>query len=601
MRKTKHFAGLIGAFSLSLLVVFGSFYPGAVEAASPLVVPINWGLFTSGRPTDANSVRIGTILNHTNKYALTTWYDGVKNFDAQTGAYLNFGGISESNIRPSASEGLALAASIQTGLYDPAITGVSLATAKARATKLIRSVAYRHKVNIAGGWGDQWQSPLFAAYAGHAGWLMWDDPGLSSNDRQDIRQMVEYEANRYIGYRVPYYKDAAGTLIYPGDSKAEENAWNAMLLQTATAMMPDHANYDAWNYKNHELMVSAFARPANVGSGTIVNGRSLAHWLYGSNANNDGTVINHDILHPDYMTTMSENHHAGLVNSLAGKPTPTAAFVGSDVTYDGLVDLNFVAGSAYPPGPAIAAPGGTIYRDGSSSIYYPQGNDWGTARRMHFALNDVQSKAFGFDNLASQKGDYWEPYHAQAVLDMQYLHVDRRTYATATQDDYSGREEWVAAHAAQAYLTKWIVHQGAFSKTNTATPIVIDNIDREFTMSGGTWTLASPGDRLGPNVRYTAAGTGSVKGRFTPRITTAGNYRVSAWWTAFPNHATNAPYTIRHSTGAAVVPTNQEANGGQWRGLGTYHFNAGTGGYVELSNNANEYVTADAVKFELVP
>lgn len=74
-----------------------------------------------------------------------------------------------------------------------------------------------------------------------------------------------------------------------------------------------------------------------------------------------------------------------------------------------------------------------------------------------------------------------------------------------------------------------------------------------------------------------------------------------AWWTAFGNHATNAPYTITHTTGTSTVVTNQEIDGGQWNLFGTYAFNAGTGGYVELSNNANEYVTADAVKFELVP
>jgi hypothetical protein len=572
-----------------------------VKMASPLVVPINWTRFTAGRPADVASRRVGTILNNTNRYALTTWYNAVKNFDVQTGPHLNFGGVAEGNIRPPASEALALATAVMTGVYDPAITGVAVVTAKAVAGKLIRSLAYRHKVNLTGGWGGVWQSGLWAAYGGVAGWMMWDDPSLSSNDRQNVRQMVEYEANRYIGYRVPYYKDAAGTIVVPGDSKAEENAWVAMLLQTATAMMPNHANHAAWLYKGIEMMVSAFSRPAEISGTTVVNGRSLAHWLYGSNANNDGTVINHNRLHPDYMTTISQNNYSALVNSLAGTQTPQAALFNCDIVYDALVDLNFVAGSIYPPGGAIAAPGGTIYRDASSDIYYPQGNDWGTRRRMHFALNDMQATAFGFDGRASQKGSYWEPYHAQLVLDMQLRHSDRHTYATSTEDTYTGREEWVAAHAAQAYLTKWLVHQQAFSINNASVPIVIDNLDREFTVLAGTWTTTAPPDRLGPNVRYTAAGTGSSRVRFTPRITVAGDYRVSAWWTAYPNHATNAPYTIRHSTGTTVVRTNQETNGGQWRDLGTYRFNAGTAGNVELSNDANEYVTADAIKLELIP
>jgi len=312
-------------------------------------------------------------------------------------------------------------------------------------------------------------------------------------------------------------------------------------------------------------------------------------------------VINHNRLHPDYMTTISQKAYSAIVNSLAGTPTPKGALFNCDTVYDALVDLNFIPGSTYPPGGTITPPGGTIYRDGTSDIYYPQGNDWGTRRRMHFALNDTQADAFGFDGMASQKGSYWEAYHAQLVLDMQLRHSDRHTYATATEDTYTGREEWVAAHAAQAYLTKWLVHQRAFSINNASVPIVVDNLDREFTVVAGTWTTTAPPDRLGPDVRYTAAGTGSSRVRFTPRISVAGDYQVSAWWTAFPNHATNAPYTIRHSAGSTVVRTNQETNGGQWRDLGTYPFNAGTTGIIELSNDANEYVTADAIKLELVP
>lgn len=70
----------------------------------------------------------------------------------------------------------------------------------------------------------------------------------------------------------------------------------------------------------------------------------------------------------------------------------------------------------------------------------------------------------------------------------------------------------MAAHAAQAYLTKWLVHQRAFSINNASVPIVIDNLDREFTVLAGTWTTTAPPNRLGPNVRYTAAGTGSSRG-----------------------------------------------------------------------------------------
>ena len=44
---------------------------------------------------------------------------------------------------------------------------------------------------------------------------------------------------------------------------------------------------------------------------------------------------------------------------------------------------------------------------------------------------------------------------------------------------------------------------------------------------------------------------------------------------------------------------NQEQGGGGWTYLGTYCFDAGTGGSVVLSDDADEYVIADAVKWKL--
>jgi hypothetical protein len=65
--------------------------------ASVTVVPINWSVLNKGLPTDANSVRMGTILNNTNRYALATWYTakGYASSSQQAANYLDFGGADE--------------------------------------------------------------------------------------------------------------------------------------------------------------------------------------------------------------------------------------------------------------------------------------------------------------------------------------------------------------------------------------------------------------------------------------------------------------------------------------------------------------------------
>lgn len=567
-------------------------------ASSEPVAPIPWRTLSNGAPSDPNSVRMGTILTNSNHYALTTWYSVVKLFDVPSQSrsyYLDLGGVDELSIRPVASEALALAVSLKTGLHDPLVVGVGLDDAEQKTAKLVRSLAHSHRSSRTGGWGNSWQSALWAALAGQAGWLMWDSKHLSSSDRRKIQNMVAYEANRFIGYRVPYYQAPSGAVITRGDSKAEENSWNAMVLQLATAMMPSSRKYHAWTYKAHELMISAFAVPRDVRSSATVSGRSLADWLAGSNANPDSTVVNHNIVHPDYMTTISHNTFAALNYSLVRRPTPSAAFFNSSKVYGAFSRLHFTAGARLASGGRAASPGGPIYKGGSPDIYYPQGYDWGPDRRIHFALADAQAHAFGYDNLSRQRGSYWEEHHAQVVLDQQNLHVDKRAYTTSDQDSYSGREEYVALCAAQAYLTKWLIHQNAFSRTTTPIPLVINAQDRDFSTPSGSWASSSPVDRLGVTTRSTRPGSGSSRARFTPKITQAGRYTVYAWWPVNRDHATNTPFVVRHKYGTVRLLRDQTTGGGRWNVLGTYYFRAGSGGFVEINNRADGTVIADSV------
>ena len=98
---------------------------------------------------------------------------------------------------------------------------------------------------------------------------------------------------------------------------------------------------------------------------------------------------------------------------------------------------------------------------------------------------------------------------------------------------------------------------------------------------------------------YVPAGDGSCTATWTPPLEDTGNYNVYAWWVAKSNRATNAKYTVYYNGGSETVKVNQEWNGSQWNLLGNFPFAAGTSGYVVLSDDANEYVVADAIKWEL--
>ncbi|MBB5785641.1 NEW3 domain-containing protein [Jiangella mangrovi] len=476
----RRLAGLVLAAVLPVAAVAGP-APSAVAAtpAADAVAPIDWDRFDAGLPGDAQAERTRAILLNSSEYTLRTWFPA--RYGAQTGEYLDLGGVGEGHIRPPGSAALGLATVLATGAYDAAATGVPEEQAREVAVRLITSIAYRHEANSAGGWGTEWQSALWAFNAAFGGWLLWDD--LSGADRERLARMVRAEADVFLDYTVPYYQRPDGTVVTPGDSKAEENAWNAAFLNLAVAMMPANPNVAVWQDKALELMISAYSRPGDQLEDTEVNGKPLSDWLNGSNIFADGTLVNHSRIHPDYFTSIANSVGAPLAYALAGRDTPRAALHNAGVVYEALADHVFAA-------PPNAAPGGTIYvRDAAGAatadVYYPQGNDWGTSRQMHFLLLDTLADSYGFDAGSDVPAADWAAAHAQRVLDMQARFDDGRTYGAASEDTYSGREQWVALLAARTYLTHWLDHNTDVAFTNQAFPV------RPGDRPGATLTLAA--------------------------------------------------------------------------------------------------------------
>jgi RHS repeat-associated protein len=94
-------------------------------------------------------------------------------------------------------------------------------------------------------------------------------------------------------------------------------------------------------------------------------------------------------------------------------------------------------------------------------------------------------------------------------------------------------------------------------------------------------------------------GAGANTATWTPNVAQAGTYEVYARWTQHANRATNATYTVTHAAGASAVPVNQQQGGGTWNLLGTFSLSPGSAHKISLSDQANGFVIADAIR--LVP
>ena len=390
-------------------------------------------------------------LRYSVKYCVTTFQDSFRQY---LGKYYDFSfNNDEVIIRPPAFVGFTLAVAAFTNLSDGGQPVVN-DTDRAFAIRLLTSLAKAHVAN-GGFWGNQWQSALWASRVGCGAWMLWDY--LDPEDQEYVRNMVIYEADRFLGMSAPVWSG-------PGDpdTKAEEDAWNASIDELAASMMPGHRNASAWLEKSIEYRLNSKARKSDLSRNEIMHGRPLQNWLLGYNIYEDGSVINHGIYpNPDYIGAIPALTNFGaVVFPLAGKRIPVAVLFNQDLVYYCLADREWSSGEYAPPG-------GTIYQS-DGSIYWPPLSGAEIERKNSFyiwAMADASANLLGFDNLTKQRGDYWERLHGKRLLQDQSARLDGscgESIETGGKDAEYNAVEIIAMR----YMLHWLKYQGVIGFTN---------------------------------------------------------------------------------------------------------------------------------------
>ena len=136
--------------------------------------------------------------------------------------------------------------------------------------------------------------------------------------------------------------------------------------------------------------------------------------------------------------------------------------------------------------------------------------------------------------------------------------------------------------------------------------VVVDNRDGGFSTTGSWSESGSIDEYLGSSL-YSGQIGGTA--RWTPTLPSAGLWQVYAWWSNRRSDGTlfdrdsAADYVIHDSNGQSIVTVDQDVNGGKWNLLGTFEFNEGANGYIELVRDENNtaFTSADAVWLVKVP
>jgi hypothetical protein len=134
--------------------------------------------------------------------------------------------------------------------------------------------------------------------------------------------------------------------------------------------------------------------------------------------------------------------------------------------------------------------------------------------------------------------------------------------------------------------------------------VVLDNDDIEVTfvgnwnISGGSVYFGDAGDV--PYQFATTSPTETAYARYQPNIPEAGFYPVYTWAKLGSNRAEDQLYRVHHTGGITEVTVNHRRVGDGTVYLGTYYFDAGSEGYVDVSNRSDDtgrVVVADMIRF----
>ena len=174
-------------------------------------------------------------------------------------------GNNEQGVRPNADLSMVCAFLVKYGKDKVTLpAGVTWTDLEQMAMKSLVFAYSTHKANklkvCSGGnyWGSLskadavWESSLWAMSVAYSAFFQWD--GLSQQQRQYIYQMLKAECNYELERDIP--------TGYAGDTKAEENGWEADILAATLGLFPDDELAPRWFDRLRRFAINSYSQKA---------------------------------------------------------------------------------------------------------------------------------------------------------------------------------------------------------------------------------------------------------------------------------------------------------------------------------------------------
>jgi len=145
-----------------------------------------------------------------------------------------------------------------------------------------------------------WESSLWAMSVAYSAFFQWDK--LTEKQKGYIKALLTAECNYELERSIP--------TGFNGDTKAEENGWEADVLAAALGLFPDDPLAPKWFDRLREFAINSYSHASDADNETVIDpeydGKRVKDLYVGKNLFDDYTLQNHNLFHTSYQNVVMQ-------------------------------------------------------------------------------------------------------------------------------------------------------------------------------------------------------------------------------------------------------------------------------------------------------
>lgn len=145
-----------------------------------------------------------------------------------------------------------------------------------------------------------WESSLWAMSVAYSAFFQWEK--LSNTQKGYIEKLLKAECNYELYRSIP--------TGYVGDTKAEENGWEADILAATLGLFPNDPLAPKWFERLREFAINSYSHPADINNNAVIDEwydtKTYADLYKGQNLYDDYSLQNHNLFHTSYQNVVMQ-------------------------------------------------------------------------------------------------------------------------------------------------------------------------------------------------------------------------------------------------------------------------------------------------------